>query len=91
MPSVVATKPMAARSQQYNAMDTLTISPVIASQFEAVRAPAQVGTGDRNPTVVTPLLEAASVPLQQQSMSFHDAIDALVIRMFGPSRFAVFH
>ncbi len=64
MPSVVATKLMASRSQHIECEGDRTFSPLSQLSFEAVRAPAQVGTVDSDATIVTTLIMPPALALQ---------------------------
>jgi hypothetical protein len=52
---------------------------IVAAQFKAIRAPPQIGAVDRDPPVVPPFLSTTGMSLQKKTVSFHDAIDALVV------------
>lgn len=54
-----------------------------------VGAPSGVARGDRNVAVVAAFLPASAVPLEQQAVELHDAVDALWIGRCAPVCFGL--
>src|SRR5215210_7895434 len=78
IPPVVATKLIASRSQQSRAKATRTRSP-FAPDLKGIRAPAQIRPCDGDLPIVT-ALDPACMPLKQEAMLLHHAVDPLVVR-----------
>jgi hypothetical protein len=57
---------------------------IVAAQFEAIRAPTQIGVVDGDAPIMTPFLSTASITLQQKTMGFHDPINAFVVGRLKP-------
>nr|CUV46862.1 protein of unknown function [Ralstonia solanacearum] len=52
---------------------------IVATEFEAIRAPTSIAPVHGYPTVVSPLVSTHARTAQQQLMLAHDPIDALVV------------
>jgi hypothetical protein len=76
IPSVVATYPMAGERDA-------NFFSIVASDLEAVRAPAQVRLCDSDITVMAAFLMRAGMTAKEKPMNAHDAIDPLVILTGG--------
>jgi len=57
---------------------------IVAADLEPVRAPGGVAGIDGDAAIVTTLLATPAVPLEQQPMQLHDAIDAFGIGCCAP-------
>jgi hypothetical protein len=57
---------------------------IVAAQFEAIRAPTQIGAVDGDAPIMTPFLSTARIALQQKTMGFHDPIDPFVVGRLMP-------
>lgn len=62
---------------------------IVAADLQSIGAPATVARVDGGPAIVTALLAAPAMPLEQEAMQLHDAVDALWIGRCAPVVFSL--